>query len=108
MESGDLKSCGNRVAGLDLTLDRSIEDLGRLVLSGRIVLTMMDNHYYQFQSGFLDDDTWNAQLSTLKRNLANPASAVRIALDVSPGPLRTEFIKLCNTLIADYDSEVGE
>ena len=57
LESGDLIMWA-RLGGWDSTSERSAEDLGRLYLTGLSYLTLADNHYYQFQNRFLDDESW--------------------------------------------------
>jgi len=107
MESGDLKNWG-KIAGRNPATDRSIEDLGRFYLTGRIFLAMADNHYYQFQSGFLDDESWQGQRLAIKRALANPASPFRYVFLRNPDSLRESFVDFCNELIAEIKSEAGE
>jgi hypothetical protein len=103
MESGELKFWG-RSSGLPATSDQTLEDIGRELLTGKIMLTLMDNHYYQYQAGFLDEDSWHAQRSNLKRILKNTESMPRLLI-TQPGSLRTAFIDLCATLIAENESE---
>jgi hypothetical protein len=107
LESGDLNMWA-RLGGLDSTTELSPEDLGRLYLTGLSYLTLADNHYYQFQNGFLDDESWNTQRRTLKRQLAHPASASRYTFRNSTTAFRDSFIELCNELIAEIESESGE
>jgi hypothetical protein len=106
MESGDLFFWG-RSSGLPATSDQTLEDIGRTVLTGKIMLTLMDNHYYQYQAGFLDEDSWQAQRSNLKRIMKNTESMPRLLI-TQPGSLRTVFIDLCATLIDENKSETQE
>ncbi len=109
LESGDL-SMWARLGGLDATADRSVEDQGRAYLTGLSYLTLADNHYYQFQSDFLDDESWGTQRRTLKRFLAHPASAatLRFAIRSSTSTFRDSFVELCNEIVAEIESESGE
>ena len=86
LESGDLKMWA-RLSGPDTNSERSPEDLGRLYLTGLSYLTLADNHYFQYQNGFLDEESWMTQRNTLKRQLAHPASASRsdsVSVTVAP------------------------
>ena len=94
-----------RLGGQDSSTERTPEDLGRLILTGLSYLTLADNHYYQYQSGFLDDESWNTQRRTLKRQLAHPASASRYTLENSTTTFRESFVQLCDDLIAEIESE---
>lgn len=104
MESGNLNFWG-RSSGLPATSDQTLEDIGRDLLTGKIMLTLMDNHYYQYQAGFLDEDSWHAQRSNLKRVLINHESMPRLLI-TQPGSLRKAFIDLCTTLIEENESQI--
>ena len=87
------------------TPDVPIEELGRRWLIGASYLTMADNSYYQYQTGFLDDESWQTQRATLKRNLSNPESPVHVALGSINATYRISFLELCETLIAESQIE---
>ena len=97
-----------RASGREPTRDMSIEELGRRFLHGASYLIIADNHYYQYQAGFLEEESWQAQRQTLKRNLANPESAPRFALDSVKTRYRASFLELCEELIAETKLESSE
>ena len=104
LESGDLRVWG-RISGLDITPDRSVEDAGRIHLMGVTYLTMADNHFYQYQSGFMDEESWQTQRALLKRVLGTAISPPRGVLDQNIIGFRPSFIELCNTLMEENRSE---
>jgi len=97
-----------RATGREPTPDMSIEQLGRRWLHGASYLIMADNHYYQYQSGFLEDEAWQAQRDTLKRNLSNPGSPVHYVLDSPNATYRASFLELCEELIAEAKMKSSE
>ena len=107
LESGDLGRWG-RMTDPSSATEQSVEDLGRTYLTGLSYLTLADNHYYQFQTGFLDDESWRTQRRTLKRNFAHPASSARFAFGISTIAFRDSFVVLCNEIITEIESESRE
>jgi len=51
-----------------------------------------DNHFYQYQAGFLDEDAWQAQLQNIQGIYAY--CDLRFAWDWRKSGLRTDFIEL--------------
>ena len=45
------------------------DDLGRAVVFTRKILFMFDNNHYQYQAGFVDDESWQAMRRRLKGTL---------------------------------------
>jgi hypothetical protein len=81
------------------------ERAGHDCINAHAALQIHDNHYFQYQSGFLDEESWRARRKSLKSVLAFPI--FREALK-SPLPLRSSFVALCNDLIAEIDGEAVE
>ena len=108
LESGDLRVWGI-ISGLDITPDRSVEDAGRSHLMGVTYLIMADNHYFQYQSGFMDEESWQTQRALLKSVMGGVMGDVisppRQVLEMSKMPFRPSFVELCNTLIKENRSE---
>jgi hypothetical protein len=107
MESGDLAFWGRRgqwVAGDE----QSIEDRGREVLRSIKYLLIVDNHYYQYQAGFLEEEMWQSQLTGLKGQLkinARLRATVRNRINL----LSPTFLNLANGLLDDAEpSVIGE
>jgi hypothetical protein len=92
-----------RVTGRQPTDEVPIEELGIRWLHGATYLTMADNHYYQYQAGFLEDESWQAHRRTLKENLANPNSPVHVALGTANTPYRAAFLALCDELAREVE-----
>jgi len=107
LESGDLAFWG-KASGRKLTEQLPYEKLGQRWLTGAVYLAVADNHYYQYQSGFLEEESWQPQRLTLRLNLANPESAIHYALRSVIGPYRASFLALCDELIAEAESEARE
>jgi hypothetical protein len=103
LESGLLRFWG-QMAGNGGPPGMSVEDKGRLYLSGMAYLVQVDNHYFQYQSGFLDEEAWQAQYLTLKNALGRPESPVRTALSSGAG-LRASFIAPCHQIIEENASQ---
>ena len=57
----------------------------------------MDNHYYQYQSGFLDEQSWAAQLRNTQELFS--FCALRFVYDWRKKGLRDEFVNL----VASFD-----
>jgi hypothetical protein len=81
------------------------EQAGRACINTHMALQIHDNLYFQYQSGFLDQESWQARRKNLKFILTS--SNFREALK-SPMPLRSSFVELCNDLIAEIDREAAE
>ncbi len=56
----------------------------------------MDNHHYQYQLGFMDENTWQAQLRTLESIYAN--CAMRFVWDWRKAGLRSDFVQIVDSL----------
>ncbi len=52
----------------------------------------MDNHYYQYQSGFLEESAWQAQLQNIKE--AYSFCNARFVYEWRKKGLRSEFVEL--------------
>ena len=55
-----------------------------------------DNHHYQYTAGFMDDDTWQAQLRGLEDLYGN--CAMRFIWDWRKEGLRSEFVTLVESI----------
>ena len=56
----------------------------------------MDNHHYQYQLGFMDDTTWQAQLRNLQNIYAN--CSMRFVWEWRKEGLRSEFVDFVHAL----------
>ena len=81
----------------------SMDDRGRMYLWGMIYLTQADNHYFQYQSGFMEEEAWHAQLATLKRVVRSPASPIPTVLSESRTQYRASFLALIDQIAQEAD-----
>ena len=102
LESGDLRFWGS-FSGLEVTKDRSIEDLGELYLRLMKFFLIHDNHFYQYQSGFMAEEAWQARYSGLKNALS--VEEVRFFLKSQSSEYRASFIDLCSEIVEKYELE---
>jgi len=79
----------------------SMEDRGRMYLWATIYLIQADNHYFQYQSGFMEEEAWQAQLATLTRVMRSPTSPAPAALDRSETQYRASFVALVDQIVQD-------
>lgn len=82
-----------------------IERAGHGCLSLTSFLTIHDNHLYQYQAGFLDEESWQARRETLKRVLGMPGVAVVVRDQRLP--FRQSFVDLCNELVRETGIELS-
>ena len=100
LESGDLRMWAT-FSGQRLSSEWTAEDAGRLFLTGVVFLTMADNHYYQYQSGFMEEGAWQGQRWRLKTVLGFPESPAAVAFASTAPGLRPAFGELCELLIEE-------
>ena len=66
--------------------------------------TMFDNHYFQYQSGMMSEDGWQAMRGRLKNGFRiNPF--LRAELSVRGFRYRDTFRELCDQLLREIESE---
>ena len=78
---------------------------GHMYLWGIIYLTQADNHYFQYQSGFMEEEAWQAQFETLKRVVRSPDSPVFPVLEKSQTQYRESFVALINGIARETDNQ---
>jgi len=61
----------------------------------------MDNHYYQYKSGFLDEESWQAQLRNIKAIYA--VCEVRFVWDWRKNGLRADFVEMVESVGSSCD-----
>jgi len=104
LEAGDLRIWG-RISRLEVSPDRSVEEAGRYYLMGITYLTMADNHHFQFQSGFMDEESWQTQRKLLKISLREPTAPARYVLQNDLHSFRPSFIELTKVLMEEIQAE---
>ncbi len=84
------------------------EQWGRYYLFSINTTMQMDNHFFQYQSGFMEEEVWQAHRAFLKRLLRNPSFPVSLALSANSTPYRASFLELCDQLIAELEAETAD
>ena len=86
------------------TENRSAEDIAVSCLIGFAYMAMADNHLYQYESGFMDESSWQAQRRLLKAVLSRN-DIYRILYQNTRDMRRESFIQLGDQLIAEGDAD---
>ena len=81
----------------------TVEQLGYLSTNGLISLTNFDNLYFQYQSGFLSDESWQAFRYRLVSVLESPIA--RLAFEEDPNWYRASYRRICNEIIIEIDAD---
>lgn len=103
LESGNLEQWG-RIGRLEVSPDFTVEDAGRFYLMGVSYLTMADNHYFQYQSGFMDEESWQTQRQMLKRVTGGSGPPAHI-LQYNLHEFRPSFLELLQEISDERVSE---
>ena len=80
--------------------EMSDERFGALHLTFQILLKQLDNLHYQYQSGFLTEESWLPLRKTLRRQIAG---GLRFTYDVSRIEYRESYKQLVDGMIAEID-----
>lgn len=78
------------------------EAVGEAYMSVRRIFVALDNHHYQYESGFYDEETWQMFRAHLQNYLARSPvarSMVRIQSDL----FRPTFHAVCDQILDDLD-----
>ena len=81
----------------------TVEQLGYISTYALIALTNFDNLYFQYQSGFISDESWQAFRYRLRRELESPI--IRLAFEKDPNWYRASYRQLCREIITEIDSD---
>ena len=80
----------------------TVEQLGYISTDILISLTNFDNLYFQYQSGFISDESWQAFRYRLLRIFESPIT--RLMFEEDPNWYRDSYRQLCSELITEIDS----
>ena len=83
--------------------DYTAEQLAFEVISSSIALATYDNLHFQYQSGFISDESWQAFRVRLRQNLEWPITHAVFTED--KGIYRASFRDLCDELIAEIEAD---
>lgn len=103
LENGDLRVWARAFRDVEFNEEVSVEDKGRAYLRISAYIIMLDNHYYQYQAGFLDEETWQTHLGGL-RHLATRLPEFRYFIENRVLPVRPTFWEIADEILA----EVGQ
>lgn len=106
LENGDLSVWARAFRDVEFNDEISIEDKGRAFLRLAAYIMMLDNHYYQYQAGFLDDETWQTHLRGLG-DLAARLPEVRYFIENRVLPVRPTFWEVTDELLQEIDAAQG-
>lgn len=79
------------------------ELLGQAYISSRKTLVVLENHHYQYVSGFYDDDTWSMFRSQTQNHLATNQFSQTLVRKTRKF-IRPDFLELCDQLLDEIDS----
>ena len=78
--------------------------LGQAYISSRKTLVVLENHHYQYISGFYDEETWSMFRSQARNYLATNQFAQMLVRKKSTF-IRPSFLELCDQLLDEIDSD---
>ena len=79
--------------------DQPVEELAFRAIGAYISLKSYDNLYFQYQSGFLAEEAWDAMRVQLKQGLREPRTWMRGAFEENPEIWRVSYRKLIQELL---------
>lgn len=82
---------------------RSSESVGMWFYRHRVFFVMLDNFHFQYRSGFMAEESWDAFRRQLHDELSNDATAAYYR-DYGAN-FRTSFEELCEQILQEIESE---
>jgi hypothetical protein len=67
-----LEASGNTDGAAGWAKEMTVSDIGFVYLNVQSLMTQIDNHYFQYQSGFLDEESWAPFRARLVGGLRQP------------------------------------
>jgi hypothetical protein len=83
--------------------NRSPESIGMWFYQRRVFFVMLDNFHFQYRSGFMAEESWDAFLRQLRAELADDATAAYYR-DYGTNS-RESFEELCEQILKEIESE---
>jgi len=80
--------------------EQPAQELGYRAVRGFLNLKISDNHYYQYQSGFLSEEAWAAYRTELSQNLNSPLQIDRHIVEINPDVWRLSFRQLVSEIVS--------
>lgn len=85
--------------------EQPVEELAYRTAQAFISLKTSDNHYYQYQSGFLSEEAWAAYRTELSQNLNNPLRFDHLIVEMNPDVWRRSFRQLVSDIVVPTEPE---
>ena len=82
----------------------TVEQLGFETIRALNSLTAFDNIYFQYQSGFISEEAWQAFRHRLRRVFESPIT--RQLFETDPDWYRSSYRQLCDEILTEIDSEI--
>lgn len=82
--------------------NRSPESIGMWLYENRVFFTMIDNFHYQYSTGFMEEESWDAFRLQLRKELEKESIAVYYK-NFSWTP-RVSFQELCDEILEDIEA----
>ena len=76
-----------------------VEQLAFRAIAATLFLKSHDNVYFQYQSGFLSEEAWNALREQLQVGLDEPRSWCRAVFEKNPGIWRASYRELLQKML---------
>ena len=88
-------------------LEQPHNEVAYRMLQTQLDLMTIDNLYFQYQSGFLSEEAWQAHEAALVQALSlnPPLGFYRLAYELNPGQFRSSTRNLIDSAIAEIDAE---
>jgi hypothetical protein len=81
--------------------NQPVEELAFRAIGAFISLKSYDNLYFQYQSGFLSEEAWDAVRVQLKQGLEEPRTWMRGTFEENPEVWRESFRRLIQDLLGE-------
>ena len=85
--------------------DQPDDELAFWLIEAYRVNKSFDNRYYQYEAGFISEESWGAFRAELKRDLSREDLGQRHYFLMNPGVWRQSYREMMYEVIAEIDSE---
>ena len=87
----------------DVPAELTPKRAGEICISLLSFMTISDNHLYQYQAGFLDEESWSARRKGIKVAFRLPAA--RYLIFEGNDAHRDSFVELARTLVSEIEND---
>ena len=81
----------------------SVEEVGMAYVSARRIFVVMDNHHYQHELGFHNEDAWQ-MFSGMLRDYLEKNEVAKMLVRIQPHMFRPKFHDLCTQMISEFEA----